>query len=160
MLSVWVGPLCAKDDPDNPTPDRYESHIELTIPEGFAADPNEEPGIFKWRKANAELYIVIGELFADSWERLFDELRKSAATNERIEECRDLKIPGVKAFLYKEKPTDDSTAMKQWRLIAISKEKMYQVDMSAPEKSFPDFIADFETVVRTFKPKATASAGS
>lgn len=126
--------------------------FDLKIPEGFKPAPSDEPGIFKWRKGSGEIYLVVGDLFADSDERVFKELRKAARSDKRIDEVKILRVDGGKALLWKEVPAEAPGRLQIWRLIAVTKKKkMINIDFMAPVKEFRSFVPGFEEAVKSFK---------
>jgi len=136
--------------------DKPDQYFEMKIPDGFVSEPSEEPGIFKWKKEPAEIHAVVGDLFADSGDALFQALRKGAEANKRTEEVRTLRLKGGQGFLYKEKNPEDSGRLRTWRLVVISSKKMINVDFTAPAKDFSPFSTGFENAVKSFKLKSSS----
>jgi len=126
--------------------------FDLKIPEGFTLAPMDEPGIFKWKKDSGEIYLVVGDVFGDSDERVFNDLRKAANKDKRIDEVKILRVEGGKALLWKEVPAGDPGRLQVWRLIAVTKKKkMINIDFMAPVKDFRSFAPGFEEAVKSFK---------
>ncbi|MGB6068338.1 MAG: hypothetical protein WBG50_26310 [Desulfomonilaceae bacterium] len=134
--------------------EQAERFFDMKVPEGFTSEPVEESGILKWKKGSAEIYLVVGNLFAPPGESLFKALRKAAGADKSLEEVRTLQIKGGKALLYKQKAPDDPSRLRVWHLVVITKKKMIDVDFSAPAKDFKSFIPAFESAINSFKLKS------
>jgi hypothetical protein len=129
-------------------PDRFFS---MAVPEGFKPEAVDEPGIARWAKGSAEIYLVVGDIFQDSGEALFETLRKAASSDTRIESVRTLKLKKGRAVFYKEKPPEDSARLQGWRLVVLTDKKVVNIDFTAPAKDFGTFAPEFEKVVASFK---------
>jgi hypothetical protein len=129
--------------------------FDMKIPEGFKAQPVEEGGILKWTKDSGEIFLIVGDLFHESGDLLFKELRKAADKDNRMEEVRTLRIKGARALLYKEKAPKDTLRLRAWRLIVIANKKIIDVEFSAPAKEFDSFVPEFDKAVNSFKLKAS-----
>ena len=127
--------------------------FDIRIPDGFKTEPVDEIGILKWKKDSAEIYLVVGELVADSGETLFKELRKAADNNKTIEEIRAMHLKGGKGFLMKEKPPEDRNRNSLWRIIAVTDKKLINVDFTAPAEDFKSYTQSFEDAIHSFKLK-------
>jgi hypothetical protein len=128
----------------------------MKVPQGFAPEAVDEPGILKWKKDSGEIYLVVGDLFAGPADAQFKVLREAADRDKKLEEVRTLQIKGGKALLSKEKAPDDPGRLRAWRLLVITKKKMINVDFSAPAKDFDTFIPAFEGAVNSFKLKPSS----
>ncbi|MFH1114557.1 MAG: hypothetical protein V1792_11600 [Pseudomonadota bacterium] len=160
-LLIVSGQLGRAEDETKPSQDGGTGIMEqpgrlfdMKVPEGFDAVPNEEPGIFKWKKGSAEIYLVVGDLFVESGDLLFKALRKAAEDGEKIEKVETVKIDGGQAMLFKEKPGKDPERPLTWRLIVLMDKKMINVDFTAPLKDFESFRGDFQKAVESFKLKS------
>ena len=132
--------------------DKPGRFFDLKIPEGFKPAPSDEPGILKWKKGSGEIYLVVGDLIADSDDQAFKELRKAATGDKRLEEVKTLRVEGGKALLWKEVPPNDDGRLQIWRIIAVTKKKkMINIDFMAPVKDFSSFVSSFEDAVKSFK---------
>jgi hypothetical protein len=129
-------------------PDRFFS---LTVPEGYKPETVDEPGIVRWIKGPAEIYLVVGDIFQDSGEALFEALRKAAGSDRRIESVSTLKLKKGRAVFYKEKAPEDTARLQGWRLVVLTDKKVLNLDFTAPAKEFATFAPDFEKVVKSFK---------
>jgi hypothetical protein len=127
--------------------------FDIRIPDDFKAEPVDEIGILKWKKDSAEIYLVVGELVADSGETLFKELRKAADNDKTIKEIRVLHLKGGKGFIMKEKPPEDPSRNSTWRIIAVTDKKEINVDFTAPAKDFESYTQSFEEAIHSFKLK-------
>jgi hypothetical protein len=136
-------------EPDTGTAEGYP--FEMDIPEGFHELPTDEPGIYRWEKDSAGIFVVVGTSFVEPTDKLFQELLNAARKNDEIESAETLKVPGAKAFVYKEKRPDDSSRPRTWRLIAVTDEQVINVDFTAPDESFNTFAESFERALRSFR---------
>lgn len=130
--------------------------FDMKIPQGFQSEPVDEAGILKWKKDSAEIYLVVGDLYAESGEALIRELLSALEKNRQMAEVKPLKIKGGKGLLYKEKPPEDSGRLHSWHLIATTSNRVISVDFSAPSKDFQSFAHDFEEAVNSFKLKPSS----
>lgn len=130
--------------------------FDLRIPEGFESVQMDEPGIMKWKKDSGEIYLVVGDIFVDSSDGLFRDLRKALDASDKIEEVKNIRVDGGKAMLYKEKPVDDPSRRQMWRLIVLTKKKMINVDFIAPVQDFKTYAPAFEDAVKSFKLRSSS----
>lgn len=128
-----------------------ERFFSMTVPEGFKSEAVDEPGINRWTKGPAEIYLVVGDIFQDSGEALFEAVRKAASEDKRIESVRTLRLKKGRAVFYKEKAPEDTARLQGWRLVVLTDKKMLNLDFTAPVKDFATFAPDFEAVVKSFK---------
>jgi hypothetical protein len=136
--------------------EQAEKFFDMKVPEGFAPEAVDEPGILKWKKDSGEIYLVVGDLFAGPADTLFKVLRGAADKDKNLEEVKAVQIKGGKALLYKEKAPEDPGRLRAWHLIVITKKKMINVDFSAPGKDFDSFIPAFDSAVHSFKLKSSS----
>ncbi len=155
LIMASCCPALAQEEPSpaDTAADKTEQPAEFTVPEGFTAETAEDPGIFKWKKDGSEIYIISGELFYDSPDALYDTLKKSAKSNPNVASVEDVTIEGGRAFLIKEKPTDEPNRLRMWRLVVITKDKHLHLDMLAPMREFTAIEPAFEAAVASFKLK-------
>ncbi len=160
-LLILLGQPGQADDKTKPARDDGSGIMEqpgrlfdMKVPEGFEPVPNDEAGIFKWKKGSAEIYLVVGDLFVESGDLLFKALRKAAEDGERIEKVETVKIDGGQAMLLKEKPPKEPERPLTWRLIVLMDKKMINVDFSAPAKDFESVQGEFRKAVDSFKLKS------
>lgn len=131
--------------------------FEIDIPDGFEAQPSDEPGILRWTKESGEIYLVVGDIFAGSDQLLFKALRSAAKKDQRFSKVRTLSMRGGKAMLLKEKPSPDPDRPVSWRLIVVTKKKVINVDFTAPTKDFASFVPAFKKALKSFKLKSASS---
>lgn len=127
--------------------------FDLKVPDGFNAVPVDEPGILKWRKGSAEIYLVIGNLFVESGDLLFKALRKAAEDGKRLAKVEVVNIEGGKAMLLKGKEPKDKDQPMTWRLVVLMDRKAINVDFTAPAKDFKSFESEFLKALESFKLK-------
>lgn len=131
-----------------------ELFFDMKIPEGFKSVAVDEPGILKWGKGNAEIYLVVGEIFSKSGPVVFEALRKAAQRDKGVEEVKGLKIKGAKAALIKEKIPSELSRLRSWRLLVVTEKQIVNVDFTAPAKDFKTYIQSFDEAVKSFKIKS------
>jgi hypothetical protein len=136
--------------------EQAERFFDMKVPQGFATEAVDEPGILKWKKDSAEIYLVAGDLFTMPGDTLFKALREAMDKDKKLEEVSTPQIKGGKALLYKEKAPEDSGRLRAWHLVVITKKKMINVDFSAPAKDFDSFMPAFESAVNSFKLKPSS----
>jgi hypothetical protein len=134
--------------------DESARFFDLKVPEGFKVEGTDEPGIVKWRKDDAEIYLAVGEIIAESGEKLLDAVKKAAAKNSKYEEVKALRLKGGRALLYKEKAPDDPGRLRSWHMLVIAQKKTILIDFTAPTKDFASFVPAFEEAVKSFKIKS------
>jgi len=127
--------------------------FDLKVPKGFEQEPQEEAGIIKWKKNSAEIFLVVGDLFLESGQGLFDELFKAASDNKNFENVRKLNIKGGHGLAYTDKSPDDPSRLRSMHVTVITDKKVIQIDFTAPEKDFASLASDFETARKSFKLK-------
>jgi len=130
--------------------------FDMKVPQGFQAEPVDEAGILKWKKDSGEIYLVVGDLYAESGEALIKELSSAAEKNKQVAEVKVLKLKGGKGLLYKEKPPEGPGRLCSWHLIATIRNKVINVDFTAPSKDFESFAPGFEEAVNSFKLKPSS----
>jgi hypothetical protein len=130
--------------------------FDIKVPKGFEPEPQEEPGIVKWKKDSAEIYLVVGDLFLESGEGLFQRLFTAASENKSFENVRKLNIKGGHGLVYTEKSPGEPGRLRSMHMIVITDKKVIQIDFSAPEKDFAAMAADFEAARKSFKLKNTS----
>jgi hypothetical protein len=131
--------------------------FEIKVPQGFTSEATDEPGILKWKKKTAEIYLVVGDLFSDSDDILFDEIHRALAKNKKLEKVRTIRLKGGRAIAYVEKAAKDRERPRTMRLFVITSKKTIIVDFTAPVKDFEAFAPDFETALKSFKLKSSES---
>jgi hypothetical protein len=136
--------------------EQAERFFDMKVPDGFAPEAVDEPGILKWKKDSGEIYLVVGDLFTGPADTLFKALREAADKDKNVEEVSTVQIKGGKALLYKEKAPADPGRLRAWHLVVITKKKMINVDFSAPGKDFDSFIPAFDSAVHSFKLKSSS----
>lgn len=134
--------------------DESTRFFDLKVPEGFKTEGTDEPGILKWRKEDAEIYLAVGEIIAESGEKLMDAVHKSAEKNNKFEEVKSLRLKGGRALLYKEKAPDDPSRLRSWHMLVVAQKKTILIDFTAPTKDFASFVPAFEEAVKSFKIKS------
>ncbi len=143
------------DKKPKPSAEQAERFFEIKVPEGFKSQPADEPGILKWTKDSGEIYLVVGDLFLESGDRVYKALLDAAGKDKRMQEVKQIKLKGGRALLYKEKPPEDLSRNTTWKLFVVTDKKMVNVDFSAPAKEFQSFAPDFEATVNSFKLKSS-----
>ncbi len=138
-----------------PSADQNERFFDIKVPEGFKSQPVDEPGILKWTKDSGEIYLVVGDLFLESSNVVYEALLKAAEKDKRMQEVKQIKLKGGRALLYKEKPPEDASRITTWKLFVVTDKKMVNIDFSAPAKEFQSFAPDFEATVNSFKLKSS-----
>lgn len=131
--------------------------FEIKVPKGFTAVTTDEPGILKWKKKTAEIYLVVGDLFSDSDEILFDEIRRALVKNKKLENVRTVRLKGGRALAYVEKAAKDRERPRTLRLFVVTSKKTIILDFTAPVKDFEAFAPDFEAALKSFKLKSSES---
>lgn len=131
--------------------------FDMKVPLGFQVEPADEPGIYKWRKDDAEIYVVVGELFSGPAQSVFDQLLTAAKGNKDLENIRTVKLKGGNAFTYTEKAPQGAGDLKVLRLIVVTEHNVINVDFTAPEKDFESVLPEFESAVKSFKLKSSRS---
>ena len=134
-------------------PDRI---FDVKIPDGFKSEAVDEPGILRWRKDSAEIYLVIGDLFGESGESLFKVLKAAAEKNKIAQDIKVVKVKGARALTYKEKVSEDSGRLVTWHFVVITNNKIITMDFSAPTEEFNSLVPDFKSTINSFKLKAAS----
>jgi len=129
--------------------------FDIKVPKGFEPGPQDEAGIVKWKKNGAEIYLVVGDLFLESGESLFQQLFKAASDNKSFENVRKLNINGGHGLVYTEKSPGEPDRLRSMHMIVITDKKIIQIDFTAPEKEFVSMAADFEAARKSFKLRNT-----
>jgi hypothetical protein len=156
-LLVIAATAWAQQTPDNRTPssaDEIGRFLDIKIPKGFKAEPVDEPGIMRWRKDDAEIYAVMGELFSDSTEKLLSVLHKAAEKDKKMAEVKSVRLKGARGLLLKEKPPEDSGRLRGWRMFLVADKKVLSLDFTAPAKDFDSFAPAFEEAIKSVKIKS------
>jgi hypothetical protein len=130
--------------------------FDLKVPDGFKSENIEEPGILRWTKGSAEIFLAVGEVFQESGQVLFKALETAASADKRFESVKKVKLNKGRAILIKEKAPDDTSRLQVWRLVIITDSKVVNIDFTAPTKEFQVFAPDFEQVVKSFKLKSAS----
>jgi hypothetical protein len=159
LIAVLLLPTVASSQEKSETPpsktdtilDNPGRFFSLKIPDGFKAESVDEPGIARWTKDSAEIYLAVGDIFQESTEALFEALRKAASEDKRIEDVRTLKLKKGRAVFYKEKPPAEPSRLQGWRLVVLTDKKVVNIDFTAPAKEFETFAPEFEKLVKSFK---------
>lgn len=137
-------------------PEEAAQYIHVTLPPGFLSFRVDEKGIYRWRKDSGEIYLVLGEPFAQSRDLLFKELREAAKKDKRIESVKAWSVKKGRVLLIKDKQPKDPERLQTWRLIVITDEKIINVDFTAPAKDFKSFAPAFKKALGSFKlPKSS-----
>jgi hypothetical protein len=131
--------------------------FNIKVPKDFKAAPLEVPGIIKWKKDQAEIYLVVGDNFSKSKKKTFDALYKATKKDKRYEKVDRVNIRGGKAFVFKEKAPKEPTRLRTWRLVVVTDNKIIHVDFSAPGKDFNSYIDQFEAALKSFKLRSSDS---
>ncbi len=131
-----------------------ELFFDMKVPDGFKSVAVDEPGILKWAKGPAEIYLVVGEIFFKSGPTVFDALKKAGQRDKTVEEVKNVKIRGAKAALFKEKAPSDNTRLRSWRLLIVTEKQVVNVDFTVPSKDFKNYVPGFEEAVKSFKLKS------
>ena len=131
--------------------------FNIKVPKDFQAAPLEVPGIIKWKKDQAEIYLVVGNNFSKSREKTFDALYKAAKKDKRFSKVDRVKIRGGKAFVFKEKAPKEPTRLQTWRLVVVTDNKIINVDFSAPSKDFDSYADQFTAALKSFKLRSSGS---
>jgi hypothetical protein len=129
---------------------------DLKVPEGFQSEAVDEAGILKWKKDSGEILLVIGDLFLDSGDTLFKALKESVEKDKRWETVRVFQMGEANAILFKEKPPEDTSRLRTWRLIVVTAKKIVNLECSAPGKDFDQFAPAFEQTIESFALKPSA----
>jgi len=130
--------------------------FEMKVPQGFQSEAVDEAGILKWKKDSGEIYVVVGDLYAESGDEFIKTLLSAAENNKQVTEVKNLKLKGGKGLLYKDKPPEDPGRLYSWHLIAVTRNKVVSVDFTAPSKDFESFTPGFEEAVNSFKLKPSS----
>ena len=131
--------------------------FNIKVPKDFKAAPLEVPGIIKWKKDQAEIYLVVGNNFLKSKDRTFNSLYKAAKKNKKYKQVELVKMRGGKAFVFKEKAPKEPSRLQTWRLVVVTDSKIIHVDFSAPAKDFNSYANQFEAALKSFKLRAAGS---
>lgn len=132
-------------------PEEAAQYIRLSIPPGFLPHRVDEKGIYRWRKDSGEIYLVLGEPFAESGELLYKELREAAKKDKQFESVKAWTVKGGRALLIKDKPPKDPERLQTWRLTVVTDDKIMNVDFTAPAKDFKSFVPAFKKVLGSFR---------
>ena len=161
VLSMATGLALAQETTDRPPADQELNNeylrglFSVDLPEGFKLLSTEEPGIFRWKKGQAEISVVVGELFAGSPDYLFKALTTAGEENKRFQEVKAINVEGARAIIFKEKAPQDSGKLRSWRLMAINEKRCFSMELSSPEGDFPGLTPEFEKAVASFKLKGS-----
>ncbi len=156
LIAAGVAP-CTAEDADKSTSELTTVPLgvgltaEFRLPPGFIAGPATETGVMKWTKNEAEIFLVVGTLFSDSTDRVYEELLTAVKKHPWVEAVEEISVSSGRAFLYKEKSPEDSSRSRIWRLVIVLDDRMVNVDCAAPEKDFSTYAADFTKILRSFK---------
>lgn len=135
-------------------PDEAGRFFDIKIPNGFKQEAVDEPGILRWRKDDGEIYLVVGELFADSAERFLSVLQKAAEKDANLMEVKSMRVKGGRGLLFKDKPPEDPGRLRSWRLLLVADKKVLSIDFTSPQKVFDSFIPAFEEAIKSLKVKS------
>lgn len=135
-------------------PDEAGRFFDIKIPEGFKPEAVDEPGILRWKKDDGEIYIVVGELFANSVDKYLNVLHKVAEKDKNLAEVKMIRLKGGRALLFKEKPPEEPGRLRNWRVLLVTDKKVLSVDFTAPEKDFNSFVPAFEETIKSLKVKS------
>ncbi len=147
----------AEDEPESEAgkpaelPEAAAKLFRLKVPTGFQFQTSDEPGILKWKKGPAEIYLVVGDLFALPAQTVFKQLLESVEKNSDLEKVRTVKIKGGRAFTYTEKSPKEPSRLRTLRMVIVTDEKVIMVDFSAPEKDFDPLVPEFEAAIKSFR---------
>jgi hypothetical protein len=131
--------------------------FDMEVPAGFKQDPIDEAGMVRWTKARASIYLIVGDLIAESGTELFEQIVEAAGKNEKIESVRRIDLKGGQALQYTEKAPESPDRLRTMRFIVITDKKVINVDFTAPSKDFDSFASDFEATVKSFKLRSSGS---
>ena len=84
--------------------EQADRFFDMKVPQGFAPEAVDEPGILKWKKDSGEIYLVVGNLFTAPGDTLFKALREAADKDKKLEEVRTLQIRGERPCCAKKRP--------------------------------------------------------
>lgn len=129
-------------------PDRL---FDLKIPDGFNPEATDMAGMLKWKKGGAEIVIVVGESQYESPEKLFKAIVSAAKKNDRLENVRSLKLSSGHGVSLKQKAPENPEHLRFWRLFAVSKNKVFSLELAAPAKDFDSFASEFEKTLKSFR---------
>jgi hypothetical protein len=132
-------------------PEAAAKLFHLKVPTGFEVQTSDEPGIFKWKKGPAEIYLAVGDLFALPAQTVYKQLLEAVEQNKDLEKVRTLKIKGGRSFTYTEKAPEEPGRLRTLHLVVITNEKVINVDFSAPAKDFDPLVPDFEAAIKSFR---------
>ncbi len=161
VLGMATGLALAQETTERPPADQELNNeylrglFSVDVPEGFKLLNTEEPGIFRWKKGQAEISVAVGELFAGSPEYLFKALTTAGEENKRFQEVKAINVKGTRAVIFKEKAPQDPGKLRSWRLMAINEKRCFTMELSSPEGDFPGLTPEFEKVVASFKVKGS-----
>lgn len=141
-----------KEEPGLEEPGRL---FDMKIPAGFKAENADEPGVSRWRKDTAEIFVVVGDLFLESGDVMLKSLKNAVNADNRMEKPRMIRLKQGRGILYKEKPPEDQARLRTWRLVVVTNKTVINVDFSAPAKDFDAYAPGFEEAVKSFKLKST-----
>jgi hypothetical protein len=127
--------------------------FDVQVPDGFKQEAGEEAGIGRWSKGQAAVYVVVGDLIAESAPKLFDELIEAAEKNKSLENVKKVESPEGRAFTYVEKAPDSPTRLRSAKLFLITDRKVLYMDLSAPTQEFDSLLSDFDAMVKSVKIK-------
>lgn len=158
LLCVFVSSSLASSDDkaasksSNGTPNAGLSQqiFELKVPEGFSLQASEEPGILKWTKDSAEIFAVVGEVFAGSGDLMFNSLRNAAKKDKFFEKVQVLSLKKGKAMLLVENAPEEPERLRSWRLIGVMDKKIVTIDFTSPSKDFKSFEPEFKKALKSF----------
>ncbi|MCA1959387.1 MAG: hypothetical protein LDL33_01225 [Desulfomonile sp.] len=154
---VFTIPVAAQQPPGKAQgpagPDESGRIFDIKVPKGFEQEPQEEAGIIKWKKNSAEIYLVVGDLFLESGQGLFEELFKAATANKDFENVQKLSIKGGHGLMYTDKSPGDPGRLRSLHVTIITDKKVIQIDFTAPDKDFASLASEFEAARKSFKLK-------
>jgi len=131
--------------------------FDMEVPAGFKPEPIDETGMVRWTKARASIYLVVGDLIAESGKGLFEQILEAAGKNEKMENVRRVDLNGGQALEYTEKAPESPDRLRTMRFIVITDKKVINLDFTAPSKDFDSFAPDFEAAVKSFKLRSSGS---
>jgi hypothetical protein len=125
--------------------------FDVKVPEGFKQESGEEAGIVRWSKGQAAIYVVVGDLIAESGQKLYEELVAAAEKNKGVERVTKLETPDGKAFSYVEKAPESLGRLRSARLFLVGDRKTLYLDLSAPARDFDSLLPEFDAMVRSVR---------
>jgi hypothetical protein len=135
-------------------PDEAGRFFDIKIPDGFKQEAVDEPGILRWKKDDGEIYLVVGELFAESAERFLSVLQKAAEKDSKLMQVKAMRVKGGRGLLFKDKPPEDPARLRSWRVLVVADKKVLSVDFTSPQKVFDSFVPAFEEAIKSLKVKS------